>query len=104
MVGFRDFDGVGIAPVSNKMAVKVCLHTSKPYKVLLVSCVTVCETHFRDRIILDNLMIQLILSFVMLKQWFVLYVHDSVEILYSDWKFSFQNSKPIFLSMGQKKL
>ncbi len=22
MVGFRDFDGVGIAPVSNKMAVK----------------------------------------------------------------------------------
>ncbi len=23
MVGFRDFDGVGIAPVSNKMAVKV---------------------------------------------------------------------------------
>ena len=25
MVGFRDFDGVGIAPVSNKMAVKYIL-------------------------------------------------------------------------------
>ena len=25
MVGFRDFDGVGIAPVSNKMAVKLIL-------------------------------------------------------------------------------
>ena len=25
MVGFRDFDGVGIAPVSNKLAVKVII-------------------------------------------------------------------------------
>ena len=38
MVGFRDFDGVGIAPVSNKMAVKTLMQpTSRDLLICLVN-------------------------------------------------------------------